>query len=318
MKKKWLVMITLLSFIPLLMAQQIENPGFEDWEEIGLGPDILEPVNWSTVKTSDDPTISGLAPVTWERSTNSHTGQYSVRLHNTTTLGIPVSGTMSNGQYHPNLNTELAWVYTNSTDPRWNTPYTSRPDSIAFWVKFFPNGNDTLQFQALLHVDEATLPPKPENLVNQVAYTRADIGETYENWTRVALAFEYFDNRTPEYILIIITSGNGTTPNDGSYAFYDDLEIIGGEQAIYENPLEQVDIFITANSLHISNLSEDLRKQSTLGIFDLFGRTVWHGKIHSDEISLEPILHLTGIYIVKINTDEYVISRKLYYNYHGF
>ena len=163
MTKKLFVIISLMSFIPSLMAQQIENPGFEDWEEVGLGPDIIEPVNWSTIKTSDNPTISGLAPITWERSTNAHSGQYSVKLHNTSTLGIPVSGTMSNGQYHPNLNTELAYVFTNTTDPRWNTPYTFRPDSIAFWMKFFPDGNDTLQFQALLHVDEATLPPKPEN-----------------------------------------------------------------------------------------------------------------------------------------------------------
>lgn len=307
-----------MSFIPSLMAQQIENPGFEDWEEVGLGPDIIEPVNWSTIKTSDNPTISGLAPITWERSTNVHSGQYSVKLHNTSTLGIPVSGTMSNGQYHPNLNTELAYVFTNTTDPRWNTPYTYRPDSIAFWMKFLPDGNDTLQFQALLHVDEATLPPKPENEANRVAYTRADIGGTFENWTRIALAFDYFDSRTPEYILIIITSGNGTTPNVGSIAFYDDLEIIGGDQAINENPLEQVGVYVTANTLHISNLSDDLRMHSTLEIFDLVGRPLWQSKIVSDEISLEPSLNFNGIYLVKISSDDYVISRKIYIKNQGF
>lgn len=312
MGKRILLLIVNVLFWTFLFSQQVENPGFEDWEEVGLGPDIIEPVNWSTIKTSDNPTISGLAPITWERSSEAHSGQYSVKLHNTSTLGIPVSGTMSNGQYHPNLNTELAWVFTNTTDPRWNTPYTSRPDSIAFWVKFFPDGNDTLQFQALLHVDEATLPPKPENIPNQVAYTRADIGETLENWTRVSLAFEYFDNRTPEYLLIIITSGNGTTPNDGSYAFYDDLEIIDDGQSIHENPLEQVTVYFESNTLHISNLSEDLRKQSTLEIYNLDGRSLWRSKIQSDEISLEPRLDLNGIYIVKINSDDFVISRKIY------
>ncbi len=318
MKKKLFIIISLISFIPLLMAQQIENPGFEDWEEVGLGPDIIEPVNWSTIKTSDNPTISGLAPITWERSANAHSGQYSVKLHNTSTLGIPVSGTMSNGQYHPNLNTELAYVFTNTADPQWNTPYTFRPDSIAFWMKFLPDGNDTLQFQALLHVDEATLPPKPENEANRVAYTRADIGGTFENWTRIALAFDYFDSRTPEYILIIITSGNGTTPNVGSIAFYDDLEIIGGDQAINENPLEQVGVYVTANTLHISNLSDDLRMHSTLEIFDLVGRPLWQSKIVSDEISLEPTLNLSGICIVKISSDDYVISRKIYIKNQGF
>jgi hypothetical protein len=185
-------------------------------------------------------------------------------------------------------------------------------------MKFFPSGNDTLQFQALLHVDDATLPPKPENIDNQVAYTRADIGGTYENWTRVALAFDYFDNRTPEYLLIIITSGNGTTPNVGSIAFYDDLEIIGGGQAIHKNPLEQVGLYFTANKLHIQNLSPNLSIQTTLSIFDLVGKTLWECKINSNEISLEPTLNLKGIYLVKISSDDYVISRKIYINYQGF
>lgn len=316
MKKKILLSIGICLIFSFTYSQQVENGGFEDWEEVGLGPEIIEPVNWSTIKTSDNPTISGLAPITWERSADAHSGQYSVRLHNTSTLGIPVSGTMSNGQYHPNLNTELAYVYTNTSDPMWNTPYTWRPDSIAFWVKWFPDGNDTLQFQALLHVDEATLPPKPENLGNQVAYIRADIGETFENWTRVSLAFEYYDSRTPEYLLIIITSGNGTTPNVGSYAFYDDIEIIGG-QAIYENALEQVAISFENNTLYICNLSEDLIKQSTLEIIDLVGKPIFHCKIHSNKIAIEPSLNLDGICILKISSADNVISRKIYLKTRG-
>lgn len=311
MRKKIFLSLGICLLFSFSFSQQVENGGFEEWEEVGLGPEIIEPVNWSTIKTSDDPTISSLAPITWERSTDAHSGQYSVRLHNTSTLGIPVSGTMSNGQYHPNLNTELAYVFTNTEDPLWNTQYTYRPDSIVFWVKYFPDGDDTLQFQALLHVGEATLPPKPENLPNQVAYNRADIGETLENWTRVSLAFEYFDNRTPEYLLIIITSGNGTTPNVGSIAYYDDIEIIQG-QAIHENPLEQVSVYFENNTLHIRNLPEDLRKQSTLDIVDLAGRTLWESKIHSNDIVIEPSLNLNGIYMLKISAEKNVINRKIY------
>lgn len=313
MRKKIFLSLGICFLFSFSFSQQVENGGFEEWEEVGLGPEIIEPVNWSTIKTSDDPTISSLAPITWERSTDAHTGQYSVRLHNTSTLGIPVSGTMSNGQYHPNLNTELAYVFTNTEDPLWNTQYTYRPDSIVFWVKYFPDGDDTLQFQALLHVGEATLPPKPENLPNQVAYIRADIGETLENWTRVSLAFEYFDNRTPEYLLIIITSGNGTTPNVGSIAFYDDIEIIQG-QAIHENPLEQVSVYFESNTLHFRNLPEDLRNQSTLDIVDLSGRTLWESKIHSNDIAIDPSLNLNGIYVLKIGTENYLINRKIYIN----
>ena len=73
-----------------------------------------------------------------------------------------------------------------------------------------------------------------------------------------------------------------------------------------------------ANTLHISNLSEDLRMHSTLEIFDLVGRPLWQSKIVSDEISLEPSLNFNGIYIVKISSDDYVISRKIYIKNQGF
>lgn len=314
--KKLILLSTIFSLILLALNAQniIENPGFEDWEEVGLGSEIIEPVNWSTIKTSDDPFISGLTPINWELSTDAHSGQYSVKLFNTSTLGIPVVGTLCNGQYHALLETELAYSFTNPDDPQWHTPFTARPDSIAFWLKYFPMAGDTLQFQALLHVDDCTLPPNPENEGNQVAYTRADLPDTYENWTRIALAFDYFDNRTPDYLLMILTSGNGTTSIDGSIAYYDDLEMIGGQQAINDNPLDQVEVFVSGQTLNIKNLSEDLIKDSHVEIIDLIGRPVWQSEIHSNKVSLESTYNLSGMYLVKISSDNYVISRKIYFN----
>ncbi len=316
MKRNILVIICLLFIVPFLMAQQIENPGFEEWEVVIAGPpDIIEPVNWSSIKTSDDPVLSGLAPITFEQSTDAHSGQYAIKLFNVylSIIGSAVAGTMCNGQYHADPNPDLGYAFTNPTDPQWNTPFTSRPDGIAFWMKFFPVGDDTLQFQALLHVAEGTLPPKPANEANQVAYTRADIGGTHENWTRIAIPFNYFDERTPEYLLLILTSGNGTTPIEGSYALFDDLEIIDDWQAIHDNPLDQVGIYVIEKTLYIKNLPEDLIKHSNLEILDLTGRLVWQSKIHSNKVSLAPTNILNGIYIVKISSADHVISRKIYF-----
>lgn len=313
MNRNILVIILIGFFTPFLTAQQIENPGFEEWEEIGFGPDILEPVNWSSIKSSDDPGLNAVGPVIWERSTDAHTGQYSLKLFNVSLLGINVAGTMCNGQVHADFNPELGYVFTNPDDPRWNTPFTSRPDSIAFWMKFFPNGDDTIQIQVLLHVGEGTLPPKPENEGNRVGYVRADLGGTYENWTRIALAFDYLDERTPEYILIILTSGNGTTPIEGSYALFDDLEIIEGGQAIGDNPLDQVGIFVLDNTLYFKNLPADVIKNSYLEILDLTGRSVWQTNLNSDKVSLAPANVSSGMYIVRISSADHVISRKIYF-----
>ena len=56
-------------FISLsLIAQQPENPGFELWEDVGL--DNPEPVDWSSIKTSDGGSlVNAFAPYVWDQST---------------------------------------------------------------------------------------------------------------------------------------------------------------------------------------------------------------------------------------------------------
>jgi hypothetical protein len=312
MKRILSTIISLLFFISFGLAQEIENPGFEEWEEVGLGPDIMEPVNWSTLKTSDDPDLSDFGPQVWEKSTDAHSGEYSVKLFNTNIISIQVPGTITNGRLHPNLNPELAYAYTDTTDARWNTPFTSRPDSIVFWMKFFPEENDTLQFQALLHVGACSLPPEFINPENQVGYTRTDLGGTYENWTRIALAFEYFDDRDPEYLLMILTSGNGTNSITGSYGYFDDIEIIEGAQSITENPLDRINITTSRDLLIIQRLPEDLNKDATIEIIDIAGRKIMHANLISDRISIAHLDIENGIYLVKIQSSSFITCRKLY------
>jgi len=86
MKKNLLITIGLLIAITAFSQQQPENPGFEDWEDVGLNVD--EPVNWSSLKTSNDPGINFVAPYVWDKSTDFHTGTYSVKLYNSSVLGI--------------------------------------------------------------------------------------------------------------------------------------------------------------------------------------------------------------------------------------
>ena len=56
-----------------------------------------------------------------------------------------VNGVATNGRLHPDMNPELAYIFTDTLDNMWNTPFSTRPDSIAGWFKYAPQGNDTLQ-----------------------------------------------------------------------------------------------------------------------------------------------------------------------------
>ena len=105
---------TLLLFVVFLSAMasaqtQLENPGFELWEDILVSdPDtIREPIDWSSLKTSDDPTLSSLAPVVLTRSQDAHTGDYSLELTNVKSF-IVANGLATNGRVHPNINTDPA------------------------------------------------------------------------------------------------------------------------------------------------------------------------------------------------------------------
>ena len=61
-------------------SQQLDNNGFENWEDIGTS--IEEPIDWSSTKTSDNPSLNGFAPQVIERSSDAHSGSYSAKLTN--------------------------------------------------------------------------------------------------------------------------------------------------------------------------------------------------------------------------------------------
>ena len=61
---------------------QLDNAGFEQWEEIWVSDvdAIREPVEWSSVKTSDTQVLSDLAPVVCKRGSDAHSGEYSIEI----------------------------------------------------------------------------------------------------------------------------------------------------------------------------------------------------------------------------------------------
>ena len=81
MKKILLPILILFLSVSVIFAQQPPNPSFEEWEDAGTVVD--EPVNWSSIKTSDGGEfINNAAAQVWEQSTDAHHGNFSVKLTN--------------------------------------------------------------------------------------------------------------------------------------------------------------------------------------------------------------------------------------------
>lgn len=306
MKQSLYILIILIFTFTDTFGQNIQNPGFEDWETIGP---ISEPVHWSSIKTSDDQGIADLAPVVWQKSTDAHTGNYSVQLTNVYTL-IVATGIVTNGRIHAELNADSGYVYTNTANPGWYTSYTKRPDSVVIWAKYTPQGGDTAQVKVLLHKNNATLPPKPQNQGNRIGYAQINIVGTYTNWTRFSAPFTYNSTESPEYMLMVLTSGAGTQAIEGSTAKFDDMALIEGSAGIQLFNDSKSLFYIYNHELILDELPQGFNEDLYLDIFNLNGSLAFSATIQKNQrkVSL-PVGK--GQYIARVKAGQQSLSQKI-------
>ncbi|MBN2481420.1 MAG: PCMD domain-containing protein [Bacteroidales bacterium] len=286
----------------LVCAQsQLENPGFEEWENVGLPQP--EPVNWSSIKTSPYSDLNTFAPVVWFQSTDAHSGNYSVMLKNIEALGIIATGTITCGRVNSDIKIDNQYVYTDVSDDRWHSTFTTRPDSLAGWYKYFPVDDDSVQIKVLLHRDGARIPDSgiPENWI-AIAFFRSE-PDTVDEWTRFSVPFEYYSDDYPEYALAVISSGNGFYAKENSILFIDDLEMIYkvpvGFSEIRTGPLAiYIDRF---RNLQLNGAS--VTDFDIMRIMDMTGRTIWTTRIDSEIIKLPSAIPDHGIYMISLENN---------------
>jgi len=311
MKKLTLLFLVIFMSSAAFPQQQFENPGFEDWEDAGTVLD--EPTNWSSIKTSDGGVnINNAAPIVWEQSTDSHSGNYCVRLFNTLVFSIIANGTLTNGQVHASFNPELGYVFTNASDEQWHTPFTDRPDSLVFWYKAFPLGNDFGKVRCILHTDEGSMPENgtQDNFVAEAIYYFPE--QQVSEWTRVSVPFTYFKTINPEYILCILNSGNGTEAVEESEAYFDDLELIYNPEAVSENILEGVSVIATGTTVIVKIDNPADLPGLNLEIFDLTGRSLINQQVAPAREIVYPVNLKPGLYICRIKAGNGIYTAKLY------
>jgi len=308
-----LMLFTCTFIINVYSQQQIENPGFEYWEEYGYGPDTLEPVNWNSLRTSDGgDLINGVIPVTLERSTDAHTGMYSVKLENDTILGMVAPGTMTNGRVHATLPPSNAYVYTIDTMPEFHTPFTDLPDSLKVWAKYFPQGGDIGRIVAVLHSDTGKIADPLQT--NWIAVANIDFTQETTEWTEFEVPFVYLNSNTPEYLLFAIYAGDGANSLLGSILYLDDFEMIYHETDIQTFTKDDINIYFSNNQLVTNFLNTNINEACELEIVDLSGRILLSKQIKPDEISKINVNIPAGIYICKIQNSSINFSQKIIKN----
>ena len=286
------------------LAQQLENSGFEQWENVGTGEE--EPLSWSSTKTSDNSSLNGLAPQVISRTTDAHTGTYAAKLINKNVpfVNIVANGIVTNGIIHTTTNPQDSYVYTDVNSSDHSQPFTSYPDSIVGWYKYVPQGNDVGNIQVLLHSSYGQLPIDASTSV--IALAEFDFSSN-SNWTRFSTPFNYYPTiNNPAYILCNISAGDSTQAVANSELKIDDLELIYNTTTISNEE---------TNSLHVTYVNDHLQfsnvvKEINYAIYNVQGQLMNFGKLdrynRNVSISLE-----SGIYFISTQNKDHHQSIKL-------
>jgi hypothetical protein len=310
MKKNLLLVFTFFFLISQVFSQsQFENASFEEWESIPYGS-VPEPLEWSSIRTAEPDELAKVAPAVWNISDEAHSGEHSLYLTNISIFGIVATGTITTGRILANLNTDLANSHTDPDNPQWHCPLTKRPDSLVGWYKGNPSPNDFPTVKALLHTGYAALPQEDSSNWIGVAYIELS-GSQVTEWTRFSVPFEYFNDNTPEFMLTILTAGDGLTPVDGSEAWFDDLELIYNGTSINELTTDHLHVYASNGILNVF-LDETNKVQSTVSVVDLTGRQVYSGEIISGRNQQFALNLKNGVYIVTVQSGANLISKKVW------
>ena len=302
------VLLLLFTFsIVSVTAQYVQNPSFETWEvENGKS----EPENWSSIQTALPATIGNLAPQVMTQSSDAHTGSSSIKLENKSVFGIVANGVITNGRIFADLDPEKGYMYTDINDSRWNTPILGRPDSIVGWFKYAPMGNDVGSVIAIAHTDTLRFPD--DDSANFVGAARFDIANsTVSSWTRFSVPFTYFNADAPEYIFIVINSGDSTQAVAGSVAFFDDVNLVYNPMSISDVfKHETLNAYGSANKITIDLTNTNDGTHLDVKIFDIMGKEHINKQINSGSIHAYEGF-APGVYVCLISDGNNVITKKI-------
>lgn len=220
----------------------IQNGGFEDW---GVDKDVpasqaVEPRYWHSFSSASG-AFALLAGSHCFKSTDAHSGNYSVKLQATSVLGQIANGTITTGRLNagamvaasPDNHSEVDLSKTETDrngDPYYQT-LEARPDSIAFWVKFSTGKAGTLANMSA-YITDGTYYQAPEDKTynNKVGWAEYPSIAACSEWKRISVPFTYADNGL-EPKAIMLTFSTCATPGGGKgdeVLLVDDVELIYG------------------------------------------------------------------------------------------
>ena len=285
--------------------QQLPNNGFESWT------DAL-PTNYYDNKKGNS--TAQLGPSTASKSTDAHSGSFSVLVETKDFVLAKVNGNLTSGYVNaPSTNKAEGYIGTNEHGNSNNVrriDFTSRPDSLVGWFKYTPanDADEKGKVNVVLHKGHFYDPETPvngnhDNLSANRIGTATFITEnqTYSSWTRFSVPFTYVSSDNPEYILFTVTSSNNQMTNKaGSKLWIDDIELIYKEASVKQISAETFHVFNKDNEV-IVDFTNVKTADAEISILDMAGKKVASSKLNANTINSFVIPQVTtGVYLYQI------------------
>ena len=261
MKKNYIVLLLLfvVSFSISLNAQQVPNPGFEDWSGEKFDGNI-QPKDWYASNITQVGFNFNLA-----HREGGHSGSYSMMVQDTEVGAMGITevspGYFSLGRPWSWLNGINTGTATAGTSGGINFKF--RPDTMSVWIKRTGNNVDKEDFYLLYYAWSGTAKSSQykakngscssvsqtneesdirlaldanecgtDQKANQIAEGMWRERKEYGNWTNIRVPIYYFNNDVPTMMNILFSASNypNYRANSGLYKgnslYIDDVELI--------------------------------------------------------------------------------------------
>lgn len=215
------------------------NPGFEAWHT--TTGSYEEPNGWHSFESASG-SLASMAGHHISRSADAHSGEASARLFSTSIFGIIANGTMTTGRMNAGAMTASdpknnAYMDMSMEDKDGNgdpfyMPLISRPDSLAFWVKFKQGKANEQHPYATVSaaITDGTYyqDPVDKDYTNVVAKASYPQITASDSWQRIVAPFTYTANAIdPKAVLITIsTNADAGQGSNGDELLADDIAFI--------------------------------------------------------------------------------------------
>lgn len=271
---KKILLVILLSH-SVYGQENFQNGSFENWSIVA---NYETPDHWLNLNWSSSPD----APFPISKTTDAHSGDFAVKCSSfyDPWLQMNLSGTLAYGIVDP----------INGISP---VAFTSRPDSLTFWMKYFPQDNSN--YFAVLSLTKWN--PQTES-TDYIGFATSQGGTTIANYTRISVPLTYISLLSPDTIVLTFqTCLNQNTPNIELYI--DDIALVYNNIATDVVTLPEFALFPNP----VMNELEVTSAQTTAyTIYTVDGKPMSSGLLNTGSNSFDLTWLHSGIYILKTDT----------------